>query len=78
MSPQTFFSLTTAMKEYGRRLIRSLKIEGRCYTCLMREELQPAIHPKSGRRIYLCEYCKLDQELKDAFEQTVFSPRSAL
>jgi hypothetical protein len=63
---------------YGRDMIRNLRIEGRCFTCLMREELYPATHPESGSRIYLCEYCKLDQELKEAFEQSIFSPRSAL
>ena len=62
----------------SRRLISSLRVQGRCFTCLMHEELFSATHPKSGRRIYLCEYCKLDQELKEAFEQRVFSERSSL
>ena len=63
---------------YGRDVIRHLRIEGRCFTCLMHEELHPSDHPKSGERIYLCEYCKVDQELDDAFEQAAFSISSAL
>lgn len=62
----------------SRRLVGSLRVQGRCFTCLMHEELFSVFHPKSGRRIYLCEYCKIDQELKEAFEQRVFSERSSL
>jgi len=68
----------STIKQHGQRFIRSLKIEGRCFSCLMHEELFPADHPKSGERIYLCEYCKLEQELNESFDQVVFSARSAI
>ena len=41
-----------------RNLTRTIKIEGRCFSCLTHQQLYPAAHPRNGERVYLCGRCK--------------------